>query len=174
MYSWSDKKKQQRGGSLLEAALATTILATLALLALAGAPAAQTCNPREPTRETDPGPHDFSTAPADGALWKEGDAGEPLFLHLRVLDLDLQDHLTQGRLEGRRRHEPGRRRLLLGNSRCGDRPQNRQAGDGSRSHPAGPPANPASSAWARTGSRTVTLCRSISRCRSSATADSSE
>lgn len=44
------------------------------------------CNKREPTRETSPGPHDFSHAPAQDRLWREGDAGEPLLLQVRVLD----------------------------------------------------------------------------------------
>jgi protocatechuate 3,4-dioxygenase beta subunit len=44
------------------------------------------CDKREPTRATGPGPHDFSVAPAETRLWREGDAGEPLFLRARVLD----------------------------------------------------------------------------------------
>ena len=53
-------------------------------LALPGT--AQACTAREPTRQTWPGPHDFSTAPGENRLWRDGDAGEPLFLHLRILD----------------------------------------------------------------------------------------
>ncbi len=56
------------------------------ILALAVAFPADACDRREPTRETWPGPHDFSTAPADNELWREGDPGEPLILNLRVLD----------------------------------------------------------------------------------------
>ncbi len=44
------------------------------------------CNVRLPTRETGPGPHDYSHGIADTRLWREGDAGEPLFLRARVLD----------------------------------------------------------------------------------------
>jgi protocatechuate 3,4-dioxygenase beta subunit len=61
-------------------------LAGLALLTVVLAPSAAACNLREPTRQTGPGPHDFSSAPAERALWREGDAGEPLALRLRVID----------------------------------------------------------------------------------------
>ncbi|MDX1514001.1 MAG: hypothetical protein R3174_09690 [Gammaproteobacteria bacterium] len=44
------------------------------------------CEYREPTREMSRGPHDFSHGVADHRLWKEGDAGEPLFIRARVLD----------------------------------------------------------------------------------------
>jgi len=47
---------------------------------------AQACNNREPTRQTSPGPHDFSALPSETRLWGEDDAGEPLFLRARVLD----------------------------------------------------------------------------------------
>ena len=47
---------------------------------------AQACEAREPTRSTNPGPHDYSFVSADPALWREGDGGEPLFLRVRVLD----------------------------------------------------------------------------------------
>lgn len=63
--------------------------ATLALFASIpiGAHAeSHACAKREPTRETGPGPHDFSHAPADDKMWREGDAGEPLMLRARVLD----------------------------------------------------------------------------------------
>jgi protocatechuate 3,4-dioxygenase beta subunit len=46
----------------------------------------QACGKRTPTPEASPGPHDFSVAPAETNLWREGDAGEPLFLHARILD----------------------------------------------------------------------------------------
>ncbi|MDH3451118.1 MAG: hypothetical protein OEN20_01775 [Gammaproteobacteria bacterium] len=44
------------------------------------------CDRREPTRETNPGPHDYSLGTADHKLWHEGDGGEPLFFRARVLD----------------------------------------------------------------------------------------
>ena len=44
------------------------------------------CNKREPTRGTSAGPHDFTAGVADPKLWREGDAGEPLFLRARVVD----------------------------------------------------------------------------------------
>ncbi len=56
------------------------------LLALGTPGAAFPCTDREPTRQTSPGPHDYSAGRADSKLWREGDAGEPLFLRARVLD----------------------------------------------------------------------------------------
>lgn len=53
---------------------------------LAAAPAAHACTQREPTRPASLGPHDFSRAPAETRLWHEGDPGQPLILHLRILD----------------------------------------------------------------------------------------
>lgn len=47
---------------------------------------AHACSQREPTPATSPGPHDYSTATQSQALWQRGDPGEPLFLHIRVLD----------------------------------------------------------------------------------------
>jgi len=44
------------------------------------------CIKREPTRDTGPGPHDFSSTNSDNQLWKKGDVGEPLILRARVLD----------------------------------------------------------------------------------------
>ncbi|MDH3714102.1 MAG: hypothetical protein OET44_09680 [Gammaproteobacteria bacterium] len=44
------------------------------------------CEQREPTRETNPGPHDYSVGSMYPELWQEGDGGEPLFLRARVLD----------------------------------------------------------------------------------------
>ena len=49
-------------------------------------PLADACDKREPTRETDPGPHDFSAGIRDSKLWQEGDMGEPLFIRARVLN----------------------------------------------------------------------------------------
>jgi protocatechuate 3,4-dioxygenase beta subunit len=63
------------------------IIALLAPLLAVGAVAdTHACTAREPTPAASLGPHDFSTAPAQRRLWKEGDPGEPLFLALRVLD----------------------------------------------------------------------------------------
>jgi len=60
---------------------------TLSIALLLGAQyAALACDQREPTRETNPGPHDYSVGSADPELWREGDGGEPLFLRARVLD----------------------------------------------------------------------------------------
>ena len=64
----------------------TPVIALLGALALGAQQAAQACDEREPTRETDPGPHDFSAGVADTRLWTDGEAGEPLFLRARVLD----------------------------------------------------------------------------------------
>ena len=62
-------------------------IAVCAALVLAGLPhTVAACDQREPTRETSPGPHDYSLGVADNKLWQEGDGGEPLFLRVRVLD----------------------------------------------------------------------------------------
>lgn len=44
------------------------------------------CNERTPIPQAGAGPHDYSPAPADGCLWRDGDEGEQLFLRARVLD----------------------------------------------------------------------------------------
>ena len=62
------------------------LILVLALLSLGAHGAAGACDGREPTRETSPGPHDYSAGVPDSKLWREGDAGEPLFLRARVLD----------------------------------------------------------------------------------------
>ena len=64
------------------------ILTTLLLitLGLASPDSSYACEQRELTRETGPGPHDFSLGVPDPKLWREGDEGEPLFLRARVLD----------------------------------------------------------------------------------------
>lgn len=64
--------------------IAATVL--LAALPPGVASASQACDKRPPTSETGPGPHDFSTAPSETNLWREGDEGEPLLLRARVLD----------------------------------------------------------------------------------------
>lgn len=61
-------------------------MALFAALLLGVQSASQACDKREPTPETGPGPHDFSVAPAETRLWREGDEGEPLILRARVLD----------------------------------------------------------------------------------------
>lgn len=48
---------------------------------------AQDCVEREPTRQTGPGPHDFTAGVPDSKLWREGDEGEPLFFRARILDM---------------------------------------------------------------------------------------
>jgi len=60
--------------------------ALLGALVLGAQGAAHACDDREPTRETGPGPHDYSYGVPDPKLWQEGDGGEPLFLRARVLD----------------------------------------------------------------------------------------
>ncbi len=44
------------------------------------------CKPREPTRATGPGPHDYGRAADSTRLWHKGDPGEALFLRVRVMD----------------------------------------------------------------------------------------
>lgn len=61
-------------------------IALLTMLLLGGPPLVLACDKREPTSDTGPGPHDYSGAPAESKLWREGDAGEALLLHARVLD----------------------------------------------------------------------------------------
>ena len=61
-------------------------MALLATLLLGVQSVTHACDKRVPTRDTNPGPHDYSGAPANTKLWREGDDGEPLFLHARVLD----------------------------------------------------------------------------------------
>ncbi len=60
--------------------------ASLLLLLILPLHQALACNERVPTPPMSPGPHDYSQMSTDSTLWKEGDAGEPLFLRLRVLD----------------------------------------------------------------------------------------
>lgn len=58
----------------------------LAAIVLGATPVTWACTPREPTRQTGPGPHDYSRGLAESRLWQDGDAGEPLFFRARVLD----------------------------------------------------------------------------------------
>lgn len=60
--------------------------ALLAALVLGVQPVSFACSKRDPTPPTSRGPHDFSSAPNETNLWREGDGGEPLVLHARVLD----------------------------------------------------------------------------------------
>jgi protocatechuate 3,4-dioxygenase beta subunit len=46
----------------------------------------QACMERMPTPQAGAGPHDYSQAPSDSRLWRDGDEGEQLFLRARVLD----------------------------------------------------------------------------------------
>lgn len=57
-----------------------------ALVLLSVQPPAHACAKREPTPGTGPGPHDYSAAPPNSKLWREGDDGEPLFFSARVMD----------------------------------------------------------------------------------------
>ena len=66
-------------------AFGTRLLFVLALV-VGLQPAAAACEEREPTRATGPGPHDYSSTVPTDRLWRDGDAGQPLFLRARVLD----------------------------------------------------------------------------------------
>jgi protocatechuate 3,4-dioxygenase beta subunit len=66
--------------------VSVSAMVLFAALVLGTQPVAQTCDKRAPTPETSPGPHDFSIAPGETSLWREGDDGEPLYLQVRVLD----------------------------------------------------------------------------------------
>ncbi len=66
--------------------IAVSTIAVFTTLLLGVQPVLQACNERVPTRETGPGPHDYSVASVEPNLWREGDEGEPLLLHARVLD----------------------------------------------------------------------------------------
>ncbi len=61
-------------------------MAALVLFLAALSPSAEACVPREPTPASSPGPHDYSFAPDDSMLWREGDEGEPLSLRIRTVD----------------------------------------------------------------------------------------
>lgn len=70
----------------MRAGLIISTLLVFALLLEGADAASHACSKREPTGATSRGPHDFSGAPAETNLWREGDDGEPLRLHARVLD----------------------------------------------------------------------------------------
>ena len=44
------------------------------------------CKQREPTRQTSPGPHDYSNAGDSTRLWQADDPGDALYFRLRVMD----------------------------------------------------------------------------------------
>lgn len=69
--------------TVLSRSFALTLFATL-LLGFQSV--SHACDKRKPTRETNSGPHDFTAGIPDSRLWREGDAGEPLFIRGRVLD----------------------------------------------------------------------------------------
>ena len=93
------------------------VSALFAILALGFQPVSHACNPRAPTPETGPGPHDYSFAPAENDLWREGDDGEPLLLHARVLNTcgepvaGARVQILHANQDGD--HEPDRWRALL-------------------------------------------------------------
>jgi protocatechuate 3,4-dioxygenase beta subunit len=64
--------------------VSTLIAFTVALQGVEAA--SHACSKRQPTSGTSRGPHDFSGAPAETNLWRQGDDGEPLLLRARVLD----------------------------------------------------------------------------------------
>ena len=99
---------------------------------------------------------------------------EPHFADVGVLDLDLDHHLAERRLERRRRHEPGGWRLLLPGRRGRRHVDGEKREQPPSAHRAPPLIGASASAWASTGNRTVTLCRSVSRSSPNASAGSSE
>ena len=70
----------------MENSTGTTSVLLLVVLLAAAPWSSHACDEREPTPETSRGPHDFSALPSEDRLWRKSDAGEPLFLHARVLD----------------------------------------------------------------------------------------
>ncbi len=70
----------------MAARVAVSTLILFAILLPGVQSASHAWSKREPTSETSPGPHDCSGAPPEANLWREGDDGEPLLLHARVLD----------------------------------------------------------------------------------------
>ncbi len=100
-------------------------LALLTVLVLLGVHTpVYACVAREPTPQTSLGPHDFSTAPAETRLWREGDGGEPLLLRARVLDTcgepvaGARVHLLHANHDGY--HEHGRWRAILSSDERGE------------------------------------------------------
>ena len=95
----------------------------LLLPALALPPAGHACIERVPTPDAWLGPHDFTTAPGERELWKQGDPGEPLALHLKVLDTcgepipGVRVHLLHADHDGE--HRLGRNRAILHTDRRG-------------------------------------------------------
>lgn len=95
----------------------------LLLPALALPAPVQACIERVPTPQAWLGPHDFTTAPGERELWKKGDPGEPLVLHLKVLDTcgepipGVRVHLLHADYDGE--HRLGRNRAVLHSDRRG-------------------------------------------------------
>ncbi len=101
----------------MAARVAVSTLILIAILLPGIQSASHACSKREPTSETGPGPHDYSGAPAETNLWREGDDGEPLLLHARVLDTcgkpitGARVQILHANQDGD--HEPGRWRADL-------------------------------------------------------------
>jgi protocatechuate 3,4-dioxygenase beta subunit len=98
--------------------------ALFATLALGVQPATHACEIRAPTPEMGPGPHDYSFAPFETNLWREGDDGEPLFLRARVLDTcgkpvtGARVQILHANQDGD--HEPDRWRSVLSTNNSGE------------------------------------------------------
>lgn len=98
--------------------------ALLASLVLGIQSLSHACDLRPPTPETSPGPHDYSVAPVTNALWREGDRGEPLLLHVRVLDTcgkplaGARIQILHANQDGD--HEPDRWRAMLRSNERGE------------------------------------------------------
>ena len=103
---------------------ASSAIAGFALLLVFESPVAQGCVPREPTPPSSPGPHDYSFAPADNMLWREGDEGEPLSLRIRTVDpcgepiLGAQVQVLHADHQGY--HDPNRWRATLTSNERGE------------------------------------------------------
>ena len=63
-----------------------TVSALLIVFALVVASPSKACVSRAPTLPASIGPHDFSSMSTESRLWRDGDAGEPLFFRARVVD----------------------------------------------------------------------------------------
>ena len=97
--------------------VALRTIALIAALVLGTGQSSAACDERVPTPGTSPGPHDYSTAPAETNLWRQGDDGQPLLLHARVLDTcgqavaDARVQILHANQDGD--HEPDRWRSVL-------------------------------------------------------------
>ena len=63
-----------------------SVMFLIAAVQLSIPPLVNACIKSEPTRDTGPGPHDYSAGVTDSKLWRKGDLGEPMILRARVLD----------------------------------------------------------------------------------------